>query len=142
MNMGRARRWVMMWGAGLLLLLGWGVTSWAAQAQGLKIGDVRRTSYIQVTNIFYEDASYIKLRELTMGYDIPARYVRKLFSGASTAKLTLSGRNLVWWTKYRGGDPETQNFGSASIPSSVQRNVELGAYPASKSYWLTLSVDF
>lgn len=40
MNMGRARRWVMMWGAGLILLLGWGVTSWAAQGQGLKIGVV------------------------------------------------------------------------------------------------------
>ena len=40
MNMGRARRWVMMWGAGLILLMGWGVTSWAAQAQGLKIGVV------------------------------------------------------------------------------------------------------
>ncbi|MCX5736672.1 MAG: OmpH family outer membrane protein [candidate division NC10 bacterium] len=30
----------MMWGASLILLLGWGVTSWAAQAQGLKIGVV------------------------------------------------------------------------------------------------------
>ena len=40
MNMGRARRWVMMWGAGLILLLGWGVTSGAAQGQGLKIGVV------------------------------------------------------------------------------------------------------
>lgn len=111
-------------------------------AAGLKIGDVRRTTYLQVTNIFYEDASYLKLREATVGWDIPPRVVHRVFTGASTAKLTLSGRNLIWWTNYRGGDPESQNFGNAGIPASVQRNVELAAYPASKTFWLTLSVDF
>ena len=111
-------------------------------ATGAKLGDVRRTSYVQVTNIYYQDASYLKLREVTIGWEVPARLTRMLWSGGNAAKFTLSGRNLVWWTNYRGGDPEAQNFGSAAIPGSVQRNIELASYPASRSYWLTFSVGF
>jgi hypothetical protein len=49
---------------------------------------------------------------------------------------------LKWWTNFRGGDPEAANFGAGNVPDAVQRNRELAAYPASKSYWLNLSVDF
>ena len=73
-----------------------------------------------------------------------------MYSGAGNAKLTLSGRNLMAWTNFRGGDPEAENFGQPAspgtgrvgVPASVQRNRESGAYPASKSFWLTLSVNF
>ena len=61
---------------------------------------------------------------------------------ANGARLSLSGRNLKWWTNFRGGDPEAQNFGAGGVPDAIQRNRELAAYPASKSYWLTLNVDF
>jgi TonB-linked SusC/RagA family outer membrane protein len=109
---------------------------------GRKLGDVRRTSYLQVTRIYYQDASYTKLREVTLTYDIPARLLHAWSSRLNSARLALSGRNLKWWTNFRGGDPEAQNFGAGNVPDNVQRNRELAAYPASKSYWLTLSVDF
>ena len=111
-------------------------------ASGRKLGDVRRTSYLQVTRIFYQDASYIKLREVTLTWDIPQKWVARTWSGASGAKLSLSGRNLYWWTKFRGGDPEAQNFGAGGVPDAIQRNRELAAYPASRSYWLNFSLDF
>jgi TonB-linked SusC/RagA family outer membrane protein len=109
-------------------------------ATGRKIGDVRRTTYLQVTRIYYQDASYTKLRELTLSYDLPAGLTSRWWSGASNARLALSGRNLAWWTRFRGGDPEASNFGGT--PESVQRNRELAAYPASRQYWLNFSVDF
>ncbi|MEO7360547.1 MAG: SusC/RagA family TonB-linked outer membrane protein [Gemmatimonadaceae bacterium] len=111
-------------------------------AAGRKLGEVRRTSYLQVTRIYYQDASYAKLREVTLSWDIPQSAVAKLWSGASGAKLSLSGRNLYWWTKFRGGDPEAQNFGAGNVPDAIQRNRELAAYPASRSYWLNFSLDF
>ncbi|WP_353267506.1 SusC/RagA family TonB-linked outer membrane protein [Gemmatimonas sp.] len=111
-------------------------------ALGRKVGEVRRTSYLQVTRIYYQDASYIKLREVTLGWDLPQAWTAALLSGASNAKLSLSGRNLVWWTKFRGGDPEAQNFGAGNVPDAIQRNRELAAYPASRSFWLNFSVDF
>jgi TonB-linked SusC/RagA family outer membrane protein len=109
---------------------------------GQKLGEFRRTTYLQVTSIYYQDASFTKLRELTLGWDIPRKYSRAMWAGSGNARLTLAGRNLVWWTKFRGGDPEAQNFGQTGVPDSIQRNRELAAYPASKSYWLTLSVEF
>ena len=107
-----------------------------------KLGEVRRTNYLQVTRIFYQDASYVKLREVTLTWDIPQKWVAKTWAGASGAKLSLSGRNLYWWTKFRGGDPEAQNFGAGGVPDAIQRNRELAAYPASRSYWLNFSLDF
>ena len=44
------------------------------------------------------------------------------------------------WTKFRGGDPDFSNFGGT--PESLQRNRELGAFPASRSFWAALSVGF
>jgi TonB-linked SusC/RagA family outer membrane protein len=111
-------------------------------ALGRKVGEVRRTSYLQVTRIYYQDASYTKLREVTLTWEVPGAWVTRVWSGAGGARLALSGRNLYWWTAFRGGDPEAQNFGGGGAPDAVQRNRELAAYPASRSYWLNFSVDF
>lgn len=111
-------------------------------ADGRKLGEVRRTSYLQVTSIYYQPTTYTKLREVTLKYDLPASMMQKLGGRVEGARLSLSGRNLVWWTKFRGGDPEAQNFGGGGAPDAVQRNRELAAYPASKSFWLNLNVTF
>jgi hypothetical protein len=94
------------------------------------------------TRVYMQNASYVKLREVTLTWDIPQKWVAKTWSGANGAKLSLSGRNLYWWTKLRGGDPEAQNFGAGGVPDAIQRNRELAAYPASRSYWLNFSLDF
>ncbi|MBV6520342.1 MAG: TonB-dependent receptor SusC [Gemmatimonadaceae bacterium] len=109
---------------------------------GQKLGDFRRSTYLAVTRIYYQDASYTKLRELTLGYDVPPRLVQSVWGRAQSARIQLSGRNLYWWTSFRGGDPEAQNFGQASVPNSVQRNRELAAYPASRTFWLNFNVEF
>ena len=111
-------------------------------ATGQKLGELRRTTYLQVTRIYYQDASYTKLREVTVGYDLPRGAVQRVWSRASNARLSVSGRNLYWWTDFRGGDPEAENFGAANVPGSVQRNRELAAYPASRSFWLNLNLEF
>jgi TonB-linked SusC/RagA family outer membrane protein len=111
-------------------------------ATGQKIGEVRRTTYLQVTRIYYQDATYLKLREVTLGYDLPRALTSRVWSRAQSARLQLSGRNLYWWTDFRGGDPEAENFGATGVPSSIQRNRELAAYPASRQFWLNLNVEF
>jgi TonB-linked SusC/RagA family outer membrane protein len=114
----------------------------ATTATGQKLGEVRRTTYLQVTRIYYQDASYTKLREVTLGYDLPRALTQRVWSRAQSARLQLSGRNLYWWTDFRGGDPEAENFGAGNVPGSVQRNRELAAYPASRQFWLNLNVEF
>lgn len=109
---------------------------------GKKLGDFRRSTYLVVTRIYYQDASYTKLREVTLGYDVPSAVVQRFWGRAQGARIQLSGRNLYWWTKFRGGDPEAQNFGQGGVPDAIQRNRELAAYPASRTYWLNFNVEF
>lgn len=111
-------------------------------ADGKRIGDVRRTSYLQVTSIYYQDATFTKLRELTLSVDLPDRVWRSFLSGVDNARLSLSGRNLYTWTDFRGTDPEFFNYGANGVPDAVQRNREIAPYPPSRSFWLTLSLGF
>jgi hypothetical protein len=53
---------------------------------------------------FIEDASFLKLREISAQYTLPTRLVQPF--GASAASFTLSARNLHTWTDYTGIDPE------------------------------------
>jgi TonB-linked SusC/RagA family outer membrane protein len=88
---------------------------------------------------YVENATFVKLRELSLSYALPARLVgRALGSGAHATRLELSGRNLVTWTKYPGVDPEVSNFGSQQI----SRFIDLAPFPPSRTYYLTLAASF
>jgi TonB-linked SusC/RagA family outer membrane protein len=104
------------------------------------LGQWRRDTYLRVTRIYYQDISYWKLREITLSYDVPQQFMTRWGQGARSARLSLSGRNLKWWTNFRGGDPDFTNFGGT--PESLQRNRELAAYPASKHFWANIQVGF
>ena len=88
---------------------------------------------------YIQDAGFVKLREITVSYEIPASYVGTLFRGtAKTARVEFSGRNLVTWTKYEGLDPEVSNFGNQNIV----RNQDLAPFPPNRSFFFTISADF
>lgn len=56
---------------------------------------------------FYEDASFIRLKDLTLSYDIPKRLTSSF--GGETARVYVDGRNLWTHTKWTGLDPELSN---------------------------------
>jgi len=66
-----------------------------------------------------QDASFVKLREVSTTYILPQRYI----AGATRASITLAGQNLHTWTKYRGIDPESvvpsATFGTGAIEQAV-----------------------
>jgi TonB-linked SusC/RagA family outer membrane protein len=79
-----------------------------------EIAQVVATAISQHTrDWYYEDASFAKLRELSVAYDIPARFI----PGVSSASLTLAGKELATWTKSRALDPEN-NQQSVTPPLS------------------------
>jgi hypothetical protein len=53
-------------------------------------------------------------------------------------RVSLSGRNLLTFTKYSGLDPEVSNFGNQSIG----RNYCVAPYPPSRSFWLSVDAAF
>jgi hypothetical protein len=88
--------------------------------------------------MYVEDASFAKLREVTLSYDLPNRYLGRLGGRVSTAQVSLSGRNLLTWTNYTGLDPEVSNFGNQNIA----RNIDVAPFPPSRSFWFGVQVGF
>jgi len=62
---------------------------------------------------FFEDAGFVKLRELSLTYFAPGAWASRL--GASALTFTLTGRNLATWTKYTGVDPELNDAGQSNF---------------------------
>ncbi len=86
---------------------------------------------------YVEDASFLKLREVTLRYDLPAGFVRTAGRGViRTASLNVSGRNLRTWTKYVGPDPEVSNFGT----QLTGRGQDVTHYPPSRSYFIGIDL--
>jgi TonB-linked SusC/RagA family outer membrane protein len=84
---------------------------------------------------YIEDASFIKLREVSLTYDLPAKIARQ-FGPLRRMQVSVSGRNLVTLTNYSGLDPEVSNFGNQPIG----RNYDVAPYPPSRSFWLSITV--
>lgn len=55
--------------------------------------------------VMIDKADFAKLRELSVSYSVPSRLVSRL--GASNARITLAGRNLLTWSDYIGLEPES-----------------------------------
>lgn len=66
-------------------------------------------SYFYNSDGVYTDASYIKLSTLALGYNLPGNLIKK--TGFESIRFTINAQNLFVITKYKGIDPETQNFG-------------------------------
>ena len=63
-----------------------------------------------------QDAGFVKLREASLTMTAPAPWARRL--GASMLRLTLAGRNLATWTKYKGLDPELNEAGQNNFTTA------------------------
>ena len=65
---------------------------------------------------FITDETFFKLRELSITYDIPQKFAKKL--GLSSSSVSLIGQNLLLWTKeYKFADPDraTDDLNSPSV---------------------------
>lgn len=97
-----------------------------------------RLSSIGVNAPYVEDGSFVKLRELTVSYDVPTSVVKQLWGGFERVRLSASGRDLLTFTDYSGLDPEVSNFGNQPIA----RNVATSPFPPSRSFWFSVDLGF
>lgn len=82
-----------------------------------------------------QKSDFLRLREMSITYTA-SRKVASLFR-ASTASVTLAGRNLAVWTKYNGIDPETSAFGAANFGTS-----DFLTQPPLRFYTLRINLGF
>ena len=99
---------------------------------------MRNREFPNNTGTYFQDASFVKLRELTLSYDLPEDMVANVWSGARHIQLNLSGRNLLTITDYAGLDPEVSNFGS----EAVGRGQDVAPFPPSRTFWFSVNVGF
>ena len=85
---------------------------------------------------FYEDASFWRLRNVSVGLDFAKVFKIK---GFQRLQLVLSGRNLITSTKYTGYDPEVS---SGTSNSAFDRGVDHNTIPNTKAYTIGLNVGF
>ncbi len=83
---------------------------------------------------YVEDATFVKLREISVAYNVPKRIASQL-GPLKTLTVSASGRNLLTLTNYSGLDPEVSNFGNQPIG----RNYDVAPYPPSRSFWFSVT---
>ena len=82
---------------------------------------------ITLADRFIEDASYLRLKNISFGYRIPEILLSKAF--IKSLRFYVSAQNYWTWTDYTGFDPEASQAGQALI----NRGVDNGVYPNNKS---------
>ena len=103
------------------------------------VGNQRIRDFAKGIPVYVENSGFVKIRELTVGYELPSNMTSTLFNGrASAARIELSGRNLKTWTKYTGLDPEVSNFGNQPLG----RFQDVTPYPPSRLFYLTIATTF
>jgi hypothetical protein len=100
-------------------------------------GAKRQKDWEKNASVYLEDGSFLKVREVTFTYNLPQSFVSTL-PMVKTARLNISGRNLLTFTNYSGLDPEVSNFGNQAIA----RNIDVSPFPPSRSFWTSLDVGF
>lgn len=88
------------------------------------------------TSRYVEDASFLRLKNVTLGYTLPKSIASRIRS--SQIKVYVSAQNLLTWTRYTGFDPEV----SRNEQSTLTQGIDYSVYPASKSYQAGLSISF
>jgi len=94
----------------------------------------------RITDRFVYDGSYVRLKNLSLGYNIPFDVANKI--GMNGIRLSLSGQNLLTFTDFPGTDPEASYRSSGNQNSNTNRGFDYGSYPNIKSYTISVNLKF
>lgn len=105
------------------------------------ITDIPRASWgntdnSRISTRFIEDASYLRLKNLTIGYELPESLISKI--GLRQFKIYATAENLLTFTSYSGFDPEVNAFG----PSNTVQGIDYGTYPQTRSVISGINITF
>lgn len=84
---------------------------------------------------YVEDGSYLRLKNLNIGYTFPVRISQKIY--ANNLRLYFSAQNLLTFTKYSGQDPTVSTMSNARTPG-----YDYSAYPIPRTFVLGVQLSF
>ncbi len=90
----------------------------------------------RISTRFIEDASFIRLKNITLSYSLPAATLERIH--CQQIRIYVSAQNLQTWTDYSGYDPEIGSFNQNPIINGVDN----GRYPIARSVTFGLNANF
>jgi len=96
--------------------------------------DPLRNENLRVSDRWIEDGSFLRLKNVSLAYNVPKSVLNKLRLGGM--RFYVTGENLVTWTHYTAYDPEVSSY------SGLRLGVDDGSYPQSRTYILGLNLQF
>lgn len=89
--------------------------------------------------VFVEDASYLRMREIGLYYTLDSKILSQILGGSiDSIRMGISGTNLINIFDYNSYDPEVSNFGANGIFTGI----EVTPFPSSKRYLFNVTVNF
>ena len=108
---------------------------WSPYHASSKVPEVRGMTMHDIYSRFIEDGSFIRLKNVTLGYSLPSKLLSRI--KVSKLRLYMSANNLYCLTRYSGYDPEVSVKSSPLMPG-----LDYGAYPKNTAYTMGLEITF
>ncbi len=105
--------------------------------QNAKIYNPCAVTGMQLIDYAVEDASFLRIQNITVGYSLPKNVIRKLHM--SQVRFYVTGYNLFCITNYSGADPEVD---TSSKKNAMCPGIDYAAYPKSRSGVVGVNVSF
>ncbi|MWB94076.1 SusC/RagA family TonB-linked outer membrane protein [Flavobacterium sp. GA093] len=94
----------------------------------------------RVTSRFVYDGSYIRLKNISLGYSLDENIVSKI--GLSKVRFYISAQNLWTITDYPGSDPEGNYLNDTNARSNTNLGLEYGGYPNVRTFTFGFNLKF
>ncbi|MDO5970344.1 TonB-dependent receptor [Flavivirga aquimarina] len=120
--------------------------AWTATNTNTNQPRVGNNSFREISSRFVEDGSYIRLKNIAIGYNLPSSVLENI--GIEKLRLSLSAQNLLTITNYSGLDPEVSYFGDEggedgnNTATNTTRGFDFGSYPTVRSVSFSLNLTF
>ena len=102
-----------------------------------QITDVPRARFnLQPSTYFVEDGSYLRIKDITLSYSFKGSILER--AGISRLQPYVTANNLLTLTKYKGMDPEVNQWGN----NGAVQGIDWGTYPHSKTFVFGVNLEF
>ncbi|WP_245907016.1 SusC/RagA family TonB-linked outer membrane protein [Reichenbachiella versicolor] len=116
------------------LLYSWSEANPDSDIPVVKTGNTGQLNARAWADVWLEDGSFVRLRNITFGYSLPSRLVKR--TGLTKTRFYLAADNPITITKYSGFDPEVGSNGLS------RRGLDQGRYPIAAQYRAGVQIGF
>jgi TonB-dependent starch-binding outer membrane protein SusC len=132
---------VRFFNAGTQVLRAWTTTNTNTEIPRAMLGDPNQNA--RPSTRFLEDGSYLRLKNVMIGYTVPSRSLQSLTKGVvSSFRIYVAAQNILTITDYSGFDPEVGNRTPFGNNIALTNGIDFAVYPQPKSYTAGIQVNF